>query len=217
MSTVHALPLLEQSERTSTSYSEMETRESWEWESVAGGEVWSTFEKGLLSYLALDLGTQGHVVAFLRAPEFGNVLWPFWSTERPGQVYRGGFPASSTSLVETNESVLRDLREQGVRVHHPGSVLDYLTQYPGLVDVLPKAVAAARAHFPEAQLVMDLYQDPEIEDRYLVLYVRLKAYDDSVLERLEQAESAFIHLLEGTEGWLQLTTDFRVAEDKDAL
>ena len=219
MSTVHAWPLLEQRERTPTSYYEMETQESREWESVPSADwaIWSAFEEVFLSYLALRLGTQEHAIAFLRALELGNVLWPFWPAERMGQDYRGSFPASSTSLVEANESVLRDLREQGVRVQRPWGILEYLSQYPGLIDVVPKAVEAARAHFPEAQLVMDLYLDPEIEDRYLVLYVRLKAYDDFVWERLEQAESAFIHLLEGTEGWLQLTTDFRVAEDEDVL
>ncbi len=122
-----------------------------------------------------------------------------------------------TSLA-VDASVLMDVREMGVQLRHPERILEYLAQYPELVRVIPVAVQAARTHFPEAQLVMALYQDPEIaEDRYLVLYVRPKTFDGSVLERLEKAESAFGHLLEGTKGWLQITTDFGTPEDRDGL
>jgi hypothetical protein len=37
------------------------------------------------------------------------------------------------------------------------------------MNVIRKAINAAQKHFPEAQLIMDLYEDPEIEDYYLVL------------------------------------------------
>jgi hypothetical protein len=83
-------------------------------------------------------------------------------------------------------------------------------------------VNAAKRHFPEAQLVLDLYIDPEIDDKHLVLYIRMWDYGDSVMEeireareelgrfidRMEKAESEFLHKLVGKRGWLQLTTDF---------
>jgi hypothetical protein len=64
---------------------------------------------------------------------------------------------------------------------------------------------------------MDVYQDPEIDDNYLVLYIRLKHYDDSVIERLEEAEAEFLNQLVSKRGWIQLTTDFREPEEEDAL
>jgi hypothetical protein len=96
-----------------------------------------------------------------------------------------------------------------VRIENPHSIREYLLQFTELLDVIPKAVNAAKKHFPEAQLVMDVYQDPEIDDNYLVLYIRLKHYDDSFIERLEKAEAEFLNQLVSKRGWIQLTTDFR--------
>ena len=104
-----------------------------------------------------------------------------------------------------------------VRIENPNLIREYLSQFIGLLDVIPKAVNAAKKHFPEAQLVIDVYQDPEIADCYLVLYIRLKHYDDSVMERLEKAEAEFLSHLVSKRGWIQLTTDFREPEGDDAL
>jgi hypothetical protein len=122
-----------------------------------------------------------------------------------------------------SESVVIDIEEliewlaRKVRLENPHSIREYLLRFTELLDVIPKAVDAAKKHFPEAQLVMDVYQDPEIADCYLVLYIRLKHYDDSVIERLEKAEAEFLDQLMSKEGWIQLTTDFREPEGEDAL
>ncbi len=95
-----------------------------------------------------------------------------------------------------------------MQVMNPDSVADYLSQFNELLGVIPKAVNAARKYFPEAGLVMDVYQDPEIDDRYLVLRIRPECYDDSVIERLKKAESEFLDELAGKRGWIQLTVEF---------
>jgi hypothetical protein len=100
----------------------------------------------------------------------------------------------------------------GVRLADPDGIREYLSQYPELVEVVPLAVDAARRHFPEAQLVLDVYKDPEIDDRYLVLYFRLRSYTDFV-DRLEEAQAEFLPHLRGKRGWIQLTTDFREPEE----
>jgi len=96
-----------------------------------------------------------------------------------------------------------------VRLENPHSIREYLLHFTELLDVIPKAVDAAKKYFPEAQLAMDVYQDPEINDCYLVLYIRLKDYDDSVIERLEKAEAEFLNQLVRRRGWIQLTTNFQ--------
>jgi len=96
----------------------------------------------------------------------------------------------------------------GVRLANPDGIREYLLQYPELVEVVPLAVDAARRHFPGAQLVLDVYEDPEIDDRYLVLLFRLRDYTDFV-DRYEKAKSEFIHHLRDKRGWIQLSTDFR--------
>ena len=120
------------------------------------------------------------------------------------------------SVVSGIEKLMTYLARE-VRIENPNPIREYLSQFTGLLDVIPKAVNAAKKHFPEAQLVIDVYQDPEIADCYLVLYIRLKHYDDSVMERLEKAEAEFLTHLVSKRGWIQLTTDFREPEGDDAL
>jgi hypothetical protein len=128
---------------------------------------------------------------------------------------------------KVDELMERLAQEPKVRVKNPKLVRRYLYKFNDMIDVVPKAVNAAKRNFPKAQLVLDLYEDPEIEDRYLVLYVRLWSYDESVMERvreartelksfidrLEETEKEFLHHLVERRGWLQLTTDFQKPEE----
>jgi len=129
----------------------------------------------------------------------------------------------SLPLRRGSESVMIDIERlmewlaRKVQFENPHSIREYLLRFTELLDVISQAVDAAEKHFPEAQLVMNVYRDPEIADCYLVLYIRLKHYDDSVMERLEKAEAEFLDQLVNKEGWIQLTTDFREPEGKDAL
>jgi len=119
---------------------------------------------------------------------------------------------STISLSEEVRRILRLLEDEGVHLKHLNRVEAHLLEFPNIMDVLPKAVQAAKKHLPEAQLILDVYRDPEIQDCYLVLCVRLKNYDESFMDRLEAAEAEFIDHLADKEGWLQLTTDFRQPE-----
>ncbi len=111
---------------------------------------------------------------------------------------------------------LLELNSLQVQIEKLSLVKSYLCQFPDLLSVVPMAVNAAKKYFPEDQLVMDLYQDPEISDCYIVLYVRLRKYDDSVVERLEKAEAEFLSHLANKKGWIQLTIDF-VSPDSDDI
>ena len=116
------------------------------------------------------------------------------------------------AIVAEIHALLRELQEFGVRVQGEDEVLEYLYEFPDLLDVIPKALTATRKQFPNAQFSLQVYQDPEIDDKYLALYVRLKRYDDFIIERIEAAEAEFIGLLANKKGWLQLTTDFQGVE-----
>jgi len=80
---------------------------------------------------------------------------------------------NSETKEKVNELMERLAQEPQVRVKNPKLVRRYLHKFNDIIDVVPEAVSAAKRHFPEAQLVLDLYKDPEIDDRHLVLYVRL--------------------------------------------
>lgn len=119
----------------------------------------------------------------------------------------------SSSITDEIHNVLGSLESQGVFLRDRLEVWEYLWDFPGLLNVLSEAVQAVRKHFGASQLILSVYHDPEIEDRYLQLCVRLKSYDESVLKRLEAAEAEFIDRLAHEQGWLQLTTDFEEPEN----
>ena len=112
------------------------------------------------------------------------------------------------SIVEI-EVLLDQIKEQSVKLKEIDQIRNYLLRFPGLLDIIPKAIHSAKERFPEGQLTLNIYQDPEIEDQYLVLYVRLAHYDETTLDRLQKAEAAFLDALSDREGWIQLTIDFR--------
>jgi len=122
----------------------------------------------------------------------------------------------SESVVLDIEALMGELARK-VRLENPQGIREYLLRFPDLLDVIPRAVNTAKRHFPEAQIVMGVYQDPEIVDCYLVLYIRLRHYDDSVINRLQKAESEYLDQLVNKAGWIQLTTDFREPGKEDAL
>ena len=99
------------------------------------------------------------------------------------------------------------------RIARESRIREYLSLFPDIADVASYAVEAARRRFPNAQLVLDVYQDPEIDDEYLVLYVRMPHYDDSVMERIAAAEAEYLDMLADKSGWIQLTTDFRTPNE----
>ena len=115
---------------------------------------------------------------------------------------------NETSIHLMVESVTRWLVNEKIRLRNVREIQDYLAHYPDIIDIVPQAVYAAKKHLPEAQLILEVYHDPEIEDRFLVLYARFPSYDKTVMERIKKAEAEFLDRLANAEGWLQLTTDF---------
>lgn len=119
----------------------------------------------------------------------------------------------TSSLVTDISKILERLAAEGVYLRDVHQLQDYLERFPGILDVLYEAIRAVEEHLPEGALFLGIYRDPEIEDCYPVLCVRVKEYDETFGERLEKAEAQFIGRLTCLKGWLQLTTDFRDPED----
>jgi hypothetical protein len=122
---------------------------------------------------------------------------------------------SGAPVVEADAARVDALLEgvaKNAQLANKPQIREYLLQFVDLAEVVPHAVEAAKQHFPEAQLVLEVYRDPEIDDEYLALYVRLSRYDDTVMERIAAAEAEYLDRLAGKSGWIQLTTDFRTPD-----
>ena len=97
----------------------------------------------------------------------------------------------------------------GVKVDRPDEAFAYLLRFPDMIEVVERAVLAARNHLNEAQLQLEVYRDPEAEDEHLVIYARFPEYNGTEIERIRAAKKEFLHMLHGRSGWLSLTTDFK--------
>ena len=100
------------------------------------------------------------------------------------------------------------LLESNVEINNRTHIKNYLSLFSDLIDLIPIAVSVAKKHFPEGHIVVDVYKDPEIEDSYIIFYIKLSQYDDSFIDRLATAESELLPLLVNKKGWIQLSTDF---------
>ena len=92
-------------------------------------------------------------------------------------------------------------------------VRDYLLRYSDMIDLTIYACRISLEKFAlNYQLYLEVYKDPEIEDEYLVLFIRQHNYDDDIVEKTEDICSKFENLLINTSGWITVTTDFLPAE-----
>jgi hypothetical protein len=114
--------------------------------------------------------------------------------------------SATTSKIE---AMLAALQQYQIVIPRPAEVRDYLLRYPEMTDRLPVVCATARKHFPlPAQLSLELYRDPEIDDQYLTLYVRQRDYDGSLMEEIDKVCEECRPTLEWSKGRLLVTTDF---------
>jgi hypothetical protein len=110
------------------------------------------------------------------------------------------------------------LANHGIVVPHPAAVRDYLASHRDLAKLVPLVCEQARREFgQEAELILQVYRDPEIDDCHLTLYVRMQAYDDAMAARMDRVTLPFEEQLCSASGYLLVTTDFRPPGAKHAL
>jgi len=117
----------------------------------------------------------------------------------------------STSIYPAIEASLLGLRDVlGFAFPHPGEVVDYLIQNPGLYDVVMYACSMTEEEFGRtSEITLDIYHDPESDDHYLTIYVRQERYDEDIIARMDRICDKYEPALRGQSGWLLLTTDFK--------
>jgi len=109
-----------------------------------------------------------------------------------------------TKIFELLQNLSKD-----IKINNINDICDYLVEFPDIIDIIPKAVNSAKKYFPNAQIVLDFYIDPEIDDNHPIIYVRTENYDEKFMELLDKARKDFMEELVDKKGWILLTTDFR--------
>src|SRR5689334_10398033 len=88
-------------------------------------------------------------------------------------------PANNTDQTNgVDPAVLLDqLASHQIRVPTRNDVAAYISRHLALGELLPEIGAQARQAFgPDAELSLEVYRDPEVDDLYLTLYVRHEKY-----------------------------------------
>ena len=108
------------------------------------------------------------------------------------------------------ESVLIWLSSRKVILAQWSGVRDYLTNHPDVVGLVLSVCEKASKRFGmNAQLSLEVYRDPEVEDAYLTFYVRQQPYDEKILDVIGEINREFELELADKSGWLVISTDFR--------
>jgi hypothetical protein len=103
-----------------------------------------------------------------------------------------------------------DPKPSHVLVSDRQGVNQYLKAHPLLGRRVNDLCELARQAFGcDAELALNVYRDPEIDDQYLTLYVRLEEYKPDVVDRIESMRQGHGESQKGTNGHILVTTDFR--------
>ena len=112
------------------------------------------------------------------------------------------------SVATAADDALRQFAAAGVLLPQPSAVRDYLMRHSDLVDIMLRAVRAAREKIGgQAQLSLEIYRDPEVDDLYPALYARQDEYAEDIFDLIEDARSGYEPELAGKTGWFLVTTD----------
>jgi hypothetical protein len=86
-------------------------------------------------------------------------------------------------------------------------VVEYLCDNPKLCPILKGIAKRTRETFPDASITYRVYQDPEIDDKYLVVQVKPSQPDDTANEKLDQILGAVSSKFKGVSGRIQLVVE----------
>ena len=124
-------------------------------------------------------------------------------------VATGDVPFSAGSLSEVGLTLPSDMV-----VRKPAEIAAYLREHPDLTEIVGEMAAALVEEFrgERSEIELVLYQDPEIDDRQLTIYVRVPEYDDSLMPRIDAVSERFDERLTHTSDLILITTDYHPVE-----
>jgi hypothetical protein len=106
--------------------------------------------------------------------------------------------------------IINQLAEHEVLLPNRDQVQAYLAQHSDLASLLDDMCKRIRCTFgPTVELCLEIYKDPEIDDRYLTLYVRQNSYPSDFVDRIDAMCAEFHAALDAVSGYFLVTTDFR--------
>lgn len=116
------------------------------------------------------------------------------------------------------DDTLSRLSSKGIAIPHPSELRNYLFRHVDMLKLLIRASDLAFSRFgARAHLSLEVYQDPEINDEYLTMYVRLQKYDSTVMKQIKEIRKEYADLLKDASGWFLLTTDLKAPNSRHGI
>ena len=107
------------------------------------------------------------------------------------------------------EVVFNPLNEQDIPVRDRNSVQHYLYWHPDMAELLvPLATKLANKFKGHQPVSLSLYQDPEIDDVYLIFFIYRDYYEDDLSDAIESVTEPFDTALTLRSGWLCVIGEF---------
>ena len=121
--------------------------------------------------------------------------------------------ASEAAAMPLPQGALTDLGlnlPAEIVVKEPGEIDQYLRAHPTLTKVAVEMAAALVEEFrgEPSEIELAVYQDPEIDDRYLIYYIRLPEYD-ALAPRLDALWKRVDSRFPLSGEWIQVSTDYQ--------
>ncbi len=108
------------------------------------------------------------------------------------------------------EDTFSELKRLGVKIPSLTRVRNYLLNYSDMTDILHPVCQSIREYFGcKAEISLEVYEDPEIDDEYLTLYIRAQEYSDSIMNKIRDLRKEFEEQLSYRDGWVLITADFK--------
>jgi len=119
------------------------------------------------------------------------------------------FSSTGGSISVPVEDILRHFRALKAKIEFPLKVRDYLYRYPEIAELSRKVSDVVYQYFDfRAQLSLEIEDDEVPDSEYLVIYIRVPEYDNSVMDRIRKIRESYYDSLNNMNGWFLLTTDF---------
>ncbi len=115
---------------------------------------------------------------------------------------------SETDLTSRIGTLLDCLSQNTILIPQRSKVRDYLISHLDLAGKIPAICLLAKKRFKtEAQLSLEMYVDPEIDDGHLKLYIRPDEFTKEIFKKIEEVSKVSSSWIMGISGWIHVSTD----------
>ena len=123
------------------------------------------------------------------------------------QRYLEDFTINASTIEGTLFSLKKHLDFQ---FPEPTKVINYLAKHRNIFDVVLLGCVLTEETFSQkAEISLELYSDPEIDDEYLTIYVRQNSYDSDIIKKIDAICEEYTKVMDIDQGYLLVTTDFQ--------